>query len=848
MGGVALAEDAKNPPYRIGPEPAWVEPLPLPERKDPPLSQISDGIFYLLTEEQIRVEPRESYGQYARRILDETGVQNGSEIQIGVDPSYETLTLHKVEVLRDGAWQQRLSPDIISVLQRETDMERFMLDGRYTVVIRLADIRPSDVIRYSFTRAGANPVMAGHFHTSFSTGWGQPCAQMRQRIWAPEGRPLFFKNHNTELKPKVTARDGGKLYEWEASDMPAIIAEEGVPYWDEFYPWIEASDMDRWQQVVDWALPLYDFDQPLPGDLETEIAAIKSLGSDEEKILRALRLVQDDIRYFGTETGEHSHRPRPPAEVFRMRFGDCKEKTLLFGTILRRLGFPAWPVLVNSDWGRGIEAFLPSPMDFDHVILKTSLGVRDFFLDPTRNHQRGPLASLAVGDFGFGLVVRPGETGLSPIRPTEESLPRSEVEELVEIPDTTNDQPATFKVHTIMRGESAEDARERFATSSRDEIQEKYKRFYADTYSGIEVAKPIRYADNRKDNVFEIWEEYRIPDLWAEGSSGGRVEASFYPQEITSYLKKPAVSGRRSPYEIPHPVNVRQKTTIKLPEAWSVKPSSFRESNKFFDVSYDVARDGETAAVISASFQSRADHVPGAALKEYRTRSEKTLDALGYSFTYTKASGAPAKETTVLAIWPMFCAAIFGFSAAFVMALAIWWLDRHTPPPLLMHPPAPGLDGLGGWLVLVAIGLFLRPFIAAAGLFGLFSPYVTNPQIWAFFTSPSGQYYSPAWLPIFLFETAFNSALIVFSLLLCVLFLGKRKVFPAVYIGVLAVVLAGVVLDAALIAAVPKDNLTAEMRTAMDSGAKDIVRNLIAAIIWIPYMLVSRRVKATFRR
>jgi len=842
LSGLLRAQEVSR--YQIGPEPPWAEPLPLPEREEVPEHQISEGIYYLLSEEQVRVEPRETYGQFARKFLNETGVQNGSEISIGVDPAYETLELHKVEVLRDGVWQQRLTPNIISVLQRETDMERFMLDGRYTVVVRLTDVRPGDVLRYSFTLRGANPVMAGHFHHSFSAGWSEPCAHMRQRVMVPAAKRLFIRDHNTELKPRVVESGDSTLYEWEVTDMPAHIAEQNVPYWEDVFPWVEIGDMDSWQQVVDWALPLYDFDQELPPDLETEISTMQSLDSSEEKILRALRLVQDEVRYFGTETGEHSHRPRPPAVVYNQRFGDCKEKTLLLGTILRRLGLPAWPVLVNSDWGRGIEGLQPSPSAFDHVILKTKLEGRDFYLDPTRTHQRGPLSSLAIGDYGLGLIVRAGENKLTAIDPSRESAPRNEVEEIVELPAASNDSPATFKVYTKLRGESAENARERFASESRNELQEKYKRFYAETYPAIEIAKPLRHADDKKENIFEIWEEYRIPGIWLPDEKQGRMIVSFYPQEVTSYLKKPGTSGRRHSFELPHPIDVTLKTIIRLPESWSVAPSNFRETNKFFDVTYNVSRDGEAGAVISSRFRSLADHVPTSLLKDYRASVEKVLDSLGYEFTYTTKS--KKADSGLLSLWPMFLAAIISFMVSLVAAVAIWWWGRLRPPPMGLYSRE--LEGIGGWLILVAIGLISRPFVALAGLVSIFSPYVSNPQIWQFFTEPGGRYYSAAWQPIFLFEVSFNTALIVFSVLLLVMFFSRQKTFPLTFVILLAVIVLAGLADFTMISLVPKEGLPAEMQSEMNTGLRDVARNIFAALIWIPYMLVSKRVKATFRR
>ena len=70
--------------------------------------------------------------------------------------------------------------------------------------------------------------------------------------------------------------------------------------------------------------------------------------TDEQKVLSALHFVQDEVRYMGIEMGVNSHKPHAPDAVFAQRFGDCKDKTYLFCTLLQGMNIPAYPVLVNT--------------------------------------------------------------------------------------------------------------------------------------------------------------------------------------------------------------------------------------------------------------------------------------------------------------------------------------------------------------------------------------------------------------------------------------------------------------------------------------------------------------------
>ncbi|CAN5681549.1 hypothetical protein BH09VER1_BH09VER1_03030 [soil metagenome] len=632
LAASALADSKAPQAYSITPEPAWVEPpAPTLDAKIPE-DQVSDGLYNILSDTEIRAATHETYLQMVRKVLSDTGVQNGSEIQIEVDPAYEKLQLHKVEVYRAGAWHDHLDQKLINVLQQEREMDQFMIDGRSTIVVRLSDIRPGDIIRYSYTLSGGNPALEGHFATSFNTLSSDPCAHLRERIWMPAGQPLYSKSHQTLLNPTVTKSDHGDLYEWNIINAPAMLAETEVPYWEDLYPWVDASDMSSWADAVQWALPLYNFSLPLPPDLETRVAAIKQEKDPEQQVLAALRLVQDDVSYFGNETGEHSHKPRTPTEVYDQRFGDCKEKVLLLGTILHRLGIESHAVLVNSSWGRGLREMVPSIAAFDHVVLQITLRGHSQIVDTTREYQRGPLSSLSIDDFGWGLVVREGNTDLTRLNLPPNSAPRDEVVQSFEIPDVDNSAPGYLEVHTTYRGDSAETQRESFATLSRVELQEKARQSYAELYPAIEIAQPLRVQDNEKENVVETWEEYRIPHIWSHVAGSKLVAVTFYPTQITSFLKKPATSGRLHPYDLDYPINLSVETKIKFPRKVEVDPVRFDEKNVFFDLNYRTAELGKTIT-ISCTYQALADSVPANQLAVYRAAVDRAMESLGYEMS-----------------------------------------------------------------------------------------------------------------------------------------------------------------------------------------------------------------------
>ena len=148
--------------------------------------------------------------------------------------------------------------------------------------------------------------------------------------------------------------------------------------------------------------------------------------------------------------------------------------------------------------------------------------------------------------------------------------------------------------------------------------------------------------------------------------------------------------------------------------------------------------------------------------------------------------------------------------------------------------------GLGGWLILPAIGLFVLPIRLAVSLNNDFLP-IFQEGYWEILTTPGSEVYHHLWAPLIIFEIAGNTFFIIFDIALIFLFFTRSYRFPTLFIVFLASNLLFVVGDfflADLIPAVAAEN-DAE-------SIKELARPIIGAIIWIPYFLVSKRVKNTF--
>jgi Protein of unknown function (DUF2569). len=151
-----------------------------------------------------------------------------------------------------------------------------------------------------------------------------------------------------------------------------------------------------------------------------------------------------------------------------------------------------------------------------------------------------------------------------------------------------------------------------------------------------------------------------------------------------------------------------------------------------------------------------------------------------------------------------------------------------------------GLEGINGWLVLVGIGIVFSPLRILLQVGTNYSKIFSNGA-WSALTTPGTEAYHPLWAPIILTEVVINALLVCAFICLAYLFFTKKSIFPKIYIGVLLFNLIFVVADAFSIKLVLPNEPAFDLETG-----KEVARSLIANLIWIPYMLVSKRVKATF--
>jgi len=151
--------------------------------------------------------------------------------------------------------------------------------------------------------------------------------------------------------------------------------------------------------------------------------------------------------------------------------------------------------------------------------------------------------------------------------------------------------------------------------------------------------------------------------------------------------------------------------------------------------------------------------------------------------------------------------------------------------------------GIGGWLILPAVGLAISPILQGIRFFRDIMP-ALEPNVWRILSDPTSENYHPMWVPTILFEAASTILLFIFTLWLGYLFFFRKSPqVPQLFIFWLAINLIIQTIDLILMNSIP---LGAGQSDQQVVGG--LVRSIGSAAIWIPYFIKSVRVKNTFTR
>lgn len=567
---------------------AWVLPSPEPTDGVAPAGAAA-RVIYSDMQTNVGDKGDDVYTAWRIKLLTADALPIGN-VAVNWSPGSGSATIHHLRIWRDGKPIDVLKKTRFAVVRQELGLESSILNGMLTASLQTPGLQVGDELEFAATVRGQDPTLGDHhFGLSALPALGSPGAYRMRLTW-PADRALRWRR-TADMGDIVPQTEGRyKVIDYTLRDPKAAIPTEGAPTRYNLRRLLEYSDFSGWEDISARIWSLFEDASTLkPGSvIRQEIAKIAaSTENPEARAEAALALVQDHIRYVYVGLNGGNYRPAGIEESWSRRFGDCKAKTALLLAILRELDVPAEAVLVQSAGGDGLDQRLPSPVLFDHVLVRATLNGKAYWLDGTRLGDRH-LSLIPPPAFRWVLPLRKDGSVLEAVAPGAPKQPQLVGFEEVDMSAGIT-KPAKVTLRHILRGDEIYAMRTALAGLSTEEVDRQLQAYWRQQADWVDPEKvEWRYAEDRNALILTLTGEGKLD--WKGNDADGWYSylhgAGLY---TPNQRKRPKEQDQSAPFANEFPRFRCWATILRLPEpngAWHWNVAGKRMNRALGGVAY----------------------------------------------------------------------------------------------------------------------------------------------------------------------------------------------------------------------------------------------------------------------
>jgi len=348
------------------------------------------------------------YMHYAIKILNERGKKDFAEAKIDYDSTDEKVELEYARTIKpDGT--------VVNVGSRHIrDVSKYLNFPLYSnarvYIISFPEVTEGSVIEYKVKVIGNQLINKKDFVVAYPLQTSEPIISANFQISLPKVRLLKinvlnkqYNNFGANTNPAVENQGDTLIYKWSFKNIPQIMPEANMPSVVEINPAIIISSFSSWQEVYDWWQGLSKDKIKATKAIKDKVTELtKPVNSDTDKIKAIYNFCAQKIRYVAVEYGEAGYEPHKAEDIFKNKYGDCKDQAILLVTMLREAGFVSWPVLISTSDYYNLNQELPATI-FNHCIAAVLVNGKMVFLDPTA--ETCSFGDLPASDQGRRVLV-----------------------------------------------------------------------------------------------------------------------------------------------------------------------------------------------------------------------------------------------------------------------------------------------------------------------------------------------------------------------------------------------------------------------------------------------------------
>jgi tetratricopeptide (TPR) repeat protein len=341
-----------------------------------------------------------------------------SQIPIGYNSFYLEPILNYARIIHSDGTIREVSKDAVQIKTMPESQGLQYTDNRF-LSFALSGMEPGASFDYQVTLVQKNPEIEGQwFENHWFAGMLQnltthipridPVVLSRFTLFVPKGTMFQYYISKVQLTPsKESLRDQDK-YVWILKDLPSIKFEEAMPNLSKLNPVLLISSLKDWSQFDEWAAKKLFAKAEITDEISSKVKELTTeLKNDDDKIRVISDYIQSNIHYIYADLERGGFTPHSVSEILRSRYGDCKDQTILFISMLKAAGIEAYPALLNPYPGDDFT-YVPAPW-FSHVITFIPNNGREIWLDLTSGVT--PFPGLCLTDQGRKAFIVNGKSG-----------------------------------------------------------------------------------------------------------------------------------------------------------------------------------------------------------------------------------------------------------------------------------------------------------------------------------------------------------------------------------------------------------------------------------------------------
>ena len=363
-------------------------------------SRYPDESRILLLEEKlvnIRVENDEI--KISQEIIEEDMLL-GDNARYATEESVEYSTFFNLTEIKASSFSlenQKYKEYTVEDFVTKDEISDSFYDDTRSVNFLYSNLGPGAKRKLQYKMDILNP----RFLTALYFGDITPILKSKTTFVVDKSVKLRFQKFNldgVDVRFSESEKRGKKIYTWEVENQKSFELEAGAPNFKTVLPHIipiitsvekkgeetpllaDVEDLYNWYYSLVENINKDDVDTQLQ-EIVQEL--IKGKTSNVEKVRAIYYWVQENIKYIDFEYALGGFIPREANNVFKKKYGDCKDNSSILAEMLEVAGLEGQLTWIGTRSIPYSYREVPTPAVDNHMILSYEEGEQTYYLDAT---------------------------------------------------------------------------------------------------------------------------------------------------------------------------------------------------------------------------------------------------------------------------------------------------------------------------------------------------------------------------------------------------------------------------------------------------------------------------------